>query len=34
MSDTPMTDASIVEEDTGYNGLIKTVSPEFSRELE
>jgi hypothetical protein len=31
---TPRTDAAITEEDTGYNGLINVVSPEFARTLE
>lgn len=34
MSDTPRTDAAIYEEDTGLNGMVKVVSPEFARGLE
>jgi len=34
MSKTPITDAAIYEEDTGYNGLVKVVSPESMRALE
>lgn len=33
-SDTPRTDAAEYEEDTGYNGIVKVVSPDFARELE
>jgi hypothetical protein len=33
-NDTPRTNAAIVEEDTGYNGIVQTVSPDFARELE
>lgn len=31
---TPRTDAAIYEEGTGYNGMVKVVSPDFARQLE
>lgn len=34
MSATPLTDAAVYEEDTGYNGMVSVVSPSFARELE
>lgn len=33
-SDTPLTDEAIYEEDTGYNGMVRVVSPDFARDLE
>lgn len=34
MSATPRTDAAIYEEDTGHNGMVAVVSPDFARTLE
>lgn len=31
---TPLTNAAIYEEDTGHNGMVKVVSPDFARSLE